>query len=187
MLFIHSSFLLCPFITVFFSKNWIVSFAPCCWFVLLLFLVEFFSLFSKVLFYCYCFTLSQDLLSLLLIPVFFDLFLPVVFVRLVCDCLFWGLFIPKGVCLFYFLQQFLLSQFLYLSLKPHFPSRFCISVRIPYGYLFYQQLVLLQHRLTRSFRWFCLEGCVSMIYLLFQSINWFFLPWFFRNGNVVVY
>ena len=52
------------------------------------------------------------------------------FFHLCCQtCLFlsfWDLFILLGSCVFC-----LLSQFLYFSFYPHFPSRFCISVCIP--------------------------------------------------------
>ena len=46
------------------------------------------------------------------------------------------------------------------------------------GYQFYHWLVLLLHRLTRSVRWCCPLGYISIIYWLFYILSWLFLVLF---------
>ena len=71
----------------------------------------------------------------LFLPRSFDLSLQVVFP--ICRLLCFGLFIPTLILLcfsfpfMFFFPFHLLSQFLYLSFYPNFPSRFRISVQVP--------------------------------------------------------
>ena len=84
-----------------------------------------FSLFLKILFYKYCFTLFRYDLNHHFFHLLISFFL---LCFQTCQPLsFRDLFIPLCSCAFYLPQKFLLSQFLYLFSKTRFPFKFCIS------------------------------------------------------------
>ena len=141
--------------------------------------IFFFSYFGSS-FLLYCLTISRDLLGLpsfanifWFLFFFFLFFFSSCIVPLIHGCL-WEIFSFHWVCVrFIFLSSFIWRSFFICPIfiyRPRFVSLFNSFG----GCLFYHQLALLLHRLTRSVRWCYLAGYISIIYLLFRSLTWLF-------------